>query len=163
MMAHARLLVVAGCILLIAGCGFTLRSGEHSELPMTRLSVSHPSGFYPLGEILIDSLQNNGVAIPTPNLSDYGLRLEPEELERRAVSMNTRARAGQYELRLSVDVYLYMGEQLLAGPETFTATGSFFEDTANISGSNIGQDMALNDMRFELAGQMLRRLQALEL
>lgn len=162
-MVRVRLLVIAGCFLLMAGCGFTLRGGEHSELPMSRLSISHPGGFYPLGEILIDSLQNNSVETPEPNPADYGLRLGPEQLERRAVSINTRARAGQYELRLSVDVYLYLGEQLLAGPETFTATGNFFEDTANISGSNSGQELTLNDIRFELAGQMLRRLQALEL
>jgi LPS-assembly lipoprotein len=162
-MAHARLLMISCCILLTAGCGFTLRGGERSELPMTRLSVSHPSGFYPLGEILVDALQNNGVATPEPSSVDYGLRLGPEQLERRAVSMNTRARAGQYELRLSVDVHLYLGDQLLAGPETFTATGSFFEDTANISGSNSGQELTLDDIRFELAGQMLRRLRALDL
>lgn len=162
-MAHARMLLLASCILVITSCGFTLRGGERWELPMTRLSVSQPAGIYPLGEILADTLQDSGVETPIANATDYGLVLGAEQLERRTISINTRAGAGQYEMRLSVEVYLYLGDQRLAGPEIFSATGNFFEDTANISGSNSGLELVLNDMRFELAEQMVRRLQALEL
>jgi outer membrane lipopolysaccharide assembly protein LptE/RlpB len=149
-------------ILLIAGCGFALRGADQINIPLERLSLSYPSGHYPLGPVMADALRSNGVDIPAANSQDYGLLLSPEHLERRAVSINTRGRAGQYEILLNVDASLLLGEQLLAGPLTFTAQGAFFEDTANISGANSGLELVLNDLRIELAQQMIRRLQSME-
>jgi len=149
-------------IVLITGCGFTLRDAEQIHITLERLSLSYPSGHYPLGPVMADALRSNGIEIPAANSQDYGLLLSPEHLERRTVSINTRGRAGQYEILLNVDASLLQGEQLLAGPLTFTAQGAFFEDTANISGANSGLELVLNDLRAEIAHQLIRRLQSME-
>ena len=42
-------------------------------------------------------------------------------------------------------------------------SGSFYEDTANISGSNNGVEQTLNDMRQDMADFIIRRLRELTL
>lgn len=147
----------------ISACGFSLRGSESAALPIASLIVSHPAGPYPLRAPLIEALRASNVDIADYNASDLQLVLSAEEQERRTISINTRAGAGQYELTVSIQADLYRAGQHLAGPETLTASGTFYEDTANISGSSSGQELLLSDIRRELASQVIRRLQAVTL
>ncbi|HLT63564.1 MAG TPA: LPS assembly lipoprotein LptE, partial [Pseudohongiella sp.] len=76
---------------------------------------------------------------------------------------NNRGGAGQYELRLQIEAGILRNGVVLAGPETLEVTGSYYEDTANISGSNNAVEQTLEDMRRELADQIVRRLRLLSL
>jgi LPS-assembly lipoprotein len=147
----------------ISACGFSLRGSESAALPIASLILSHPAGPYPLRAPLIEALRASNVDIADHNASDLQLVLSAEEQERRTISINTRAGAGQYELTVSIQANLYRAGQHLAGPETLTASGTFYEDTANISGSSSGQELLLSDIRRELASQVIRRLQAVTL
>lgn len=163
MRAQRVWLVLLMCSLLI-GCGFTLRGTEQAALPISELALSYPGGRYPLAEVLRDALVANGVAVPAvPAVpgDQLELRLSPERLERRAVTLNNRGGAGQYALTLQVDASVYLSGQLLDGPETVEVSGSFYEDTANISGSNNGVEQTLNDMRQDMADFIIRRLREL--
>lgn len=156
---------------MLSACGFALRGGGQAALSFDQMGIIQPSGFYPLADVLAETLRTNGVSVPEPVSSSditsigngYALALSPETLEQRTISLNTRAGAGQYELLLSVDATLYQGGTLIGGPETITTRGTFYEDTANISGSNNARELALEDMRRTMAEQMLRQLQALNL
>lgn len=153
-------LVLLMCSLLM-GCGFTLRGTDQAALPISELALSYPGGRYPLAEVLRDALVANGVAVPAVPGDELELRLSPERLERRAVTLNNRGGAGQYALTLQVDASVYLSGQLLDGPETVEVSGSFYEDTANISGSNNGVEQTLNDMRQDMADFIIRRLREL--
>ncbi|HDZ10313.1 hypothetical protein LCGC14_0077680 [marine sediment metagenome] len=160
-------------IMAVSSCGFTLRGTEQAALSFDQMAIIQPTGFYPLAGSLAETLRANGVTVPEPDTGSagtnpaastgYALALSPETLEQRTITINTRAGAGQYELILSVDASLYQDGALIGGPETITTRGTFYEDTANISGSNSGRDLALEDMRRAMAEQMLRQLQALNL
>ena len=167
-----RLVCLGLVVMAISACGFALRGSNQAALSFDRMAVIQPGGFYSLADSLAQVLRANGVTVPettTPGTNTvavaegYALALSPETLEQRTISINTRAGAGQYELILSVDATLYQNGTLIGGPETITTRGNFYEDTANISGSNSGRDLALEDMRRALAEQMLRQLQALNL
>jgi LPS-assembly lipoprotein len=159
----------------VSACGFALRGSGQAALSFEQMTIIQPSGFYPLAESLAETLRANGVTVPEPvsvsaSASDmiavgggYALALSSETLEQRTITVNTRAGAGQYELILSVDATLYQNGALIGGPETITTRGTFYEDTANISGSNNARELALEDMRRTMAEQMLRQLQALNL
>lgn len=174
-MRAVRLACFGFIMVLISACGFVLRGTDQAALPFETISIVQPPGFYPLAESLAETLRANGVLVPDTisagsggqdqalAASGYALALSPETLEQRTISINTRAGAGQYELILSVDATLYQNGTLIGGPETITTRGTFYEDTANISGSNSGRDLALEDMRRVMAEQMLRQLQALNL
>lgn len=169
-----RLIGLGLLVVTINACGFALRGSEQAALSFEQMSIIQPTGFYPLADALSQVLRTNGVSVPEPTVpganpdaaapsQGYALALSPETLEQRTISINTRAGAGQYELILSVDATLYQHGALIGGPETLTTRGNFYEDTANISGSNSGRDLALEDMRRALAEQILRQLQALNL
>ncbi|MBC55080.1 MAG: hypothetical protein CMQ34_14725 [Gammaproteobacteria bacterium] len=173
-MQVSRLVCLGMLLLAVNACGFALRGSEQAALSFDRMTVIQPTGFYPLADPLAQVLRTNGVSVPEPTATGdsagaasategYALALGPETLEQRTISINTRAGAGQYELILSVDATLYQHGTLIGGPQTITTRGNFYEDTANISGSNSGRDLALEDMRRALAEQILRQLQALNL
>lgn len=147
----------------VSACGFSLRGSESAALPISALILSHPAGPYPLRAPLIEAFRASNVDIVDNNSTDVQLVLSAEEQDRRTISINTRAGAGQYELTVSIVADLYRAGQHLAGPETLTASGTFYEDTANISGSSSGQELLLADIRRELASQVIRRLQAVDL
>lgn len=171
-MRRLRLVCLGLVVVAISACGFTLRGSDQAALSFDRMTIIQPTGFYPLADSLAQVLRANGVTVPETTApgtntvamtEGYALALSPETLEQRTISINTRAGAGQYELIMSVDATLYQNGTLIGGPETITTRGNFYEDTANISGSNSARDLALEDMRRALAEQMLRQLQALNL
>ncbi|ALO46797.1 LPS assembly lipoprotein LptE [Pseudohongiella spirulinae] len=162
-MNAVRVLILTLGLSAVSACGFTLRGSESAALPFPTLILSHPAGPYPLRAPLIEALRASNVDLVENNNSDLQLVLSAEEQERRTISINTRAGAGQYELTVSIQANLYRAGQHLAGPETLTASGTFYEDTANISGSSSGQELLLADIRRELASQVIRRLQAVSL
>ena len=152
-------------IVAISACGFALRGTNQAALTFDEMAIIQPPGYYPLAESLAEAFRANNVTVPEPPVANqgYALALSPETLEQRTITINTRAGGGQYELILSVDATLYLNGELIGGPETITTRGSFYEDTANISGSNSARNLALVAMRRTLADQILRRLQALNL
>jgi outer membrane lipopolysaccharide assembly protein LptE/RlpB len=156
-------IVLVLCASLLNGCGFTLRGTEQAAMPIDELAISYPGGRYPLAEVLRDALIANGVSVPAVPGDALELRLSPERLERRALTLNNRGGAGQYALTLQIDASVYLSGQLLDGPETVEVTGSFYEDTANISGSNNGVEQTLNDMRQDMADFIIRRLREITL
>ena len=155
-MMSRRLLSVSLIIVLVslAGCGFTLRGSDGGSLPIDRLTVTFANSLHPLQAPLRRYLSSYDVELVPRNASDFELLISNESVEQQTVSLNTRAGAGQYELHLN--------GTLMAGPELFQAQGNFFEDTANIGGSQSGRDIALDDLRQELAQQIVIRLQAIE-
>lgn len=158
-----RASVIVLCALLLGGCGFQLRGSDQAAMPMDTLALSYPGGRYPLADMLRDALVARDVVVPAEIGNHLHLQLTAERLNRRALTLNNRGGAGQYELILQVDAYVLVSGQLIAGPETLEVTGSFYEDTANISGSNNGVEQTLDDMRRELADQIVRRLRLLSL
>lgn len=151
------------CALLLSSCGFQLRGNDQAAMPMETLALLYPGGRYPLADILRDALVAHNVVVPQEQADHLTLQLSAERLDRRALTLNNRGGAGQYELILQVDAYVQQSGVLLAGPETVQVTGSFYEDTANISGSNNGVEQTLDDMRRDLADQIVRRLRLLVL
>jgi LPS-assembly lipoprotein len=161
-----RLLLVIGSSLLLTlfACGFTLRGSEQAAMPMQTLALVYPGGRYPLAVHVRDALTANGVMVPSEASPDeLALQLSGEQLNRRALTLNNRGGAGQYELILQIQAAVLRDGNIIAGPEALEVTGSFYEDTANISGSNNGVEQTLDDMRRELADQIVRRLRLLSL
>lgn len=166
LIAKRRLWLTLGSVVLLtlSACGFTLRGNEQAAMPMDTLALLYPGGRYPLAGHLRDALNARGVTVPVEASPDaLSLHLSAERLNRRALTLNNRGGAGQYELILQIDANVVQHGTVLAGPETLEVTGSFYEDTANISGSNNGVEQTLDDMRRELADQIVRRLRLLSL
>ena len=80
----------------------------------------------------------------------------------RPVTVNPRARAAQYELRLSINIALAQADAMLIDTETLFVERSYFEDIENISGNQEEIELITAEMRRELVNQLMRRLEAVQ-
>ncbi len=155
------------CLLLLslplAGCGFALRSNDvlSAQFERLELELSQPNNEF--SRLLRRSLTvaNVDTALTSANSDQVPLlRIGPEQIVSRPITVNPRARAAQYELRLSVAVAMARGETVLIAPETLFVERIYFEDIENISGNQEEVTIITAEMRRELVNQLLRRLEA---
>lgn len=155
-----RLLVLGLILLNLSACGFALRGSESitSQYDSLSLDVDQPNG--ELTRLLRRSLEVADVAVLDTGSNVPVLSVRNERSVSRPVSINPRARAAQYEIRLSVDVSLIQDEQELLAPETLLVERTYFEDIANIAGNQDEVAIITAEMRRDLVNQVLRRLEA---
>ena len=150
------------CLLLsLTGCGFTLRGTEQATLPITTVQLLSAQQNSPLMQQLRAALAAADVSTSVTNeQASYTLSVGEEQTNTRTASVNSRARAAQYDLQLAVVVQLDRAGETLFGPETLAIQRSYYEDIANIAGSNEEMELLRTEMRQELVDQLLRRLRA---
>jgi len=162
-----RIAVISLC-LGISACGFSLRSNETLVTKFTALQLELELPNSEFSQLLRQNLEIASVAISPPDAttaqdSPPVLRIDKELMVSRPVSVNPRARAAQYELRLSIDVALFSETESLFGPETLLVERSYFEDIENIAGNQEEMTIIAGEMRRELVNQLMRRLEAISI
>lgn len=154
----------------LSACGFALRGNENFATGLTSLHLSLEQPNSEFSRLLRDSLESAGVTI---NLIDsIGtaeaesgiaiLQLTNEDVISRPVTVNARARAAQYELRMSITLALGQNASYLIEPESLVVQRIYFEDIENISGNREEVEIISAEMRRELVVQLMRRLEAVE-
>lgn len=147
---------------LMLGCGFALRgsntvSSSYDELV---LDLEQPnSDFARLLQRSLD-VANVETSTSTERSNQVVLSVSSETVANRIVTVNPRARASQYELRLSVDIAINQADEILLAPETLMVERIIFEDIANLAGSRGEVQLILSEMRRDLVDQLMRRLEA---
>lgn len=164
-----KVLVLLGLSLSLTACGFALRGSDvlSSKYDVVRLNSINPNGDF--SRALVRSLENAGVTVEMidsiDNLDDSltspVLMISDEQSGRRAITVNPRARAAQYELTLMVQAAFGQGQTLHFGPEPLSVQKVYFEDIENISGSQEEIEIISDEMRRELVSQLIRRLEAI--
>lgn len=147
---------------LLSGCGFALRgsntvSSSYDELV---LDLEQPNSDF--ARLLQRSLDVANVETSTSanGSNQVVLSVGSETVANRIVTVNPRARASQYELRLSVDIAINQADEILLAPETLMVERIIFEDIANLAGSRGEVQLILSEMRRDLVDQLMRRLEA---
>ncbi len=163
-MRHARSLWTL-CALLVAtlavgGCGFALRGSAALPAELQPLALLNVDNGTPLGQELLRALVSNGVELATQaSGASYQLEVGNEAAAERALSVNANARAGEYELTMSVPWQLRRGADVVLGPETLSLGKVYLADPDNAIAKNEEAELIRAEMRRELALQLLRRLQ----
>jgi LPS-assembly lipoprotein len=163
-MRHTRPLWTL-CALLVAtlavgGCGFALRGSAALPAALQPLALLNVDNGTPLGQELLRALASNGVELATEASSaSYQLEVGNEAAAERALSVNANARAGEYELIMSVPWQLRRGTAVVLGPETLSLGKVYLADPENAIAKNEEAELIRTEMRRELALQLLRRLQ----
>jgi LPS-assembly lipoprotein len=149
---------------LLPGCGFALRGT--AALP-PELQTLYLESLDPGSDVLREMrrvLQNNQVTLlEAPETGSYRLGLGEEQNTERALSVNANARAGEYELTMSLPFQLRRGGTVLLGPETLLTSKVYLADPENAVAKNEEARQIRSEMRRELAQQIIRRLQAVTL
>jgi len=154
-----RRLCPALLLLLLSGCGFALRGS--ADLPAA-LQTMIVAGEEENGELLQEvrrALRNSGVTIVEAD-SPYLLRIGRESSGERVVSVNSNARAGEYELEMNLPFQLLQGGTAVLGPDTISLSRVYLTDPENAVAKEEEAELIRSELRRELAQQLLRRLQA---
>ena len=148
-------------LLTLSSCGFSLRGSDALAAQFSTLSLDLEQANSELSRQLRRSLDVAEVAISRDGGGDIPtLSLRNERVISRPVSVNPRARAAQYEIRLSVDISLLQGQSILIDQETLQIQRSYYEDIENIAGNQEEIAIITAEMRRDLVNLVIRRLEA---
>jgi LPS-assembly lipoprotein len=154
-----RRLGVTALLLALAGCGFTLRGSVDLPEPLRTLEVVSLDDGGELLQQVRRALRNSGVNLVEQG-SDYRLGLGREVTDERIVSVNANARAGEYEVEMSLQFQLTRAGEAVLGPDTLRLTRVYLTDPENAVAKEEEAELIRSELRRELAQQLLRRLQA---
>lgn len=154
--------IALGSLLLLAGCGFALRGTTPLPPSLQTLELASARPDSDFEREARRALRNNGVTLVESG-SRYRLVLGAESASERTLSVNANARAGEYELSMRVDFHLSEAGSLVSGPHAMATSRVYLTDPENAVAKEEEAALIRNEMRRELAQQLLRQLQALEL
>jgi LPS-assembly lipoprotein len=153
------------CLLLltisISSCGFALRGSIDLPADMRDLYLQAQDEGGDFTREMRRALANNGIGVvSSPEAHHYRLGIGLERSQERVLSMNANARAGEYELSMSVPFQLSNASNVLLGPEVVSTQKVYLTDPENAVAKAEESELIKREMRRELAQQILRRLQS---
>lgn len=153
----ARFVLLASVALLIAGCGFKLRSYEletnvqsFAITGKTRAAIVDP---------LRSALLQIGVEEVAPETADMVIQLLNDRGEQRSVSTAGQLSAAEYELDYAVEYELLNAEGVrLADPVWIERRRVYRVDRDNIVGSSEERTILQRELLQDLVGQLIRAM-----
>lgn len=160
---HAPRFVILTLMLLmlsmLSACGFALRGSASLPAALQTLQVVSVDANSDLMREVNRALRSSGVTV-VDTAANYRLGLGRETGVERTLSVNSNARAGEYELELSVLFQLSQGGTTVLGPETIALSRVYLSDPENAVAKSEEAELIHQEMRRELAQQLIRRLQS---
>ena len=167
-MYNIRIFSVSLILLMtLYSCGYSLRNSHllEAKLESIQLNLSQPNSEF--SRILRRNLEQAGIKTIILDTSqdassnkEYELIISSEQISTRPLTINSRARAAQYEIRVSVEVALKNREGILVAPETIFVDRIYFEDIQNITGNQEEVGIITSEMRQDLVFQVMRRIES---
>ena len=161
---YSALVILLGFLI---SCGYSLRTNQLIEgsLDTIHLTLSQPNSEF--SRILRRNLELADVKVINSMESQqahsnltHELSIGGEEISTRPITINSRARAAQYEMRLSIEITLRVNETFLIESEALFVDRIYFEDIENITGNQEEIRIITSEMRQNLVAQVMRRLES---
>ena len=161
---YSALVILLG---FLTSCGYSLRTNQLIEgsLDTIHLTLSQPNSEF--SRILRRNLELADVKVinsiesqQTHSNLTHELSIGGEEISTRPITINSRARAAQYEMRLSIEITLRVNETFLIESEALFVDRIYFEDIENITGNQEEIRIITSEMRQNLVSQVMRRLES---
>jgi len=154
-------------IIFVTSCGYSMRGNELISTNFEVLLVNFSQPNSELSRILRRNLVAAAVTIEIENSISVENQDNPpqliignEKVNTRPITINPRARAAQYEIRLSVEIELRDEERVRIEPEIIFVERTYFEDIENIAGNREEVQIITAEMRQNLVTQLMRRLES---
>jgi len=157
-----RLLAIVVLCLGLAACGFQLRgTGGGSALPAQwrsmYLASNDPNG--ELSRVVESVFSANGIIWVDRAEAQHILRLGPETFSQRNLSVNAQARAAEFDLQMSAKFMVFDNTNTLVMERSTANVNKQMEnDPQNVVGKAEEVRVLREELRRELAGQILRRI-----
>lgn len=160
-----RHLCLTALALFLSACGYSLRGSDVLSSKFDSVLLNSQQGNSEFSRLLRRSLEVADVTVLSAtsgslNEEQFVLDIGREQTISRPITVNSRARAAQYELRLSVVIRLSKSGEALIPQETLYVQRNYYEDIENISGNQEEIEIISSEMRRELVNQLMRRLAA---
>ncbi len=158
-----RVLAITALSLLLGACGFQLRGADNSAtlLPEQWTSMHLQAG-NPHSEFnreLAARFELNGVNWTDSSSANYLLILSPEQFKQRNLSLNSEARAAEFELTMRAKFSVRARDGSIGMDQTTASVVKQIEnDPRNVVGKAEEIRLLQQEMRAELAQQILRRI-----
>lgn len=160
--ANFALLIVLG--LSVSACGFQLRGSQALPVDLTQVLIQAPLQYSPLSRALETRLpvyQLDGVIgdkntiMPQDMSKTVVLLLQPEQFERRLLSVFTTGQVAEYELVYTIDYQiLFPGKQIIS--DSLTVSREYQDDPDQILAKSRELDLVLEELRSETADRIIR-------
>ena len=150
-------LLILGLCSLVA-CGFQLR-GMQYELEIEEVYLSGSNTRSELLEEITENFRDRGIAISASNESVPSLHIVSEDIHRRPIATGADISVSEYELRMEV-VFQIMSDEgkVLIPPSTLFLERIYSFDRSSLVGSSEEENIVVQEMRRDLANQLLLRL-----
>jgi LPS-assembly lipoprotein len=158
-----RLVLLLCATTALSSCGFSLRGTAALPAELQTMQVQSADPNSDITRELRRVLRNNDVSVDAADSGGYSLQIGAEQNSERALSVNSLARAGEYQLTMSVPFQLLIAGAPVLGPETITLERVYLADPENAAAKSDEAQLIQREMRRELALQILRRLQVAQL
>lgn len=146
----------------LSACGFQLRgTGGGSALPedwrSMYLLTNEPNG--ELTRVVESTFSASGIVWEPRAEARYIIRIGPERFSQRNLSINAEARAAEFDLQMRADfVVLDSKGKVVMERSTAAVNKQMENDPQNVVGKAEEVRILRNELRSELAAQILRRI-----
>lgn len=147
--------------LLLSSCGFQLRGTAGYELAAESVSIIANNNHSDFADELEDTLESIGVVVNPIDSPQYVIRLNSETTTRRPVASSGSITVSEYEVRLRAvfSISTAAGEVLV--PDTSLVAERIYSfDASNFVSNSEEESVLVDEMRQDLAGQLVRRFSA---
>ncbi len=153
-----KLIVLMICTLMViaSGCGFKLRGLYDIPSSLTHVAIVTEDRSSALADTLQEALESNGVTVDSQ--APYRIEIVEERMTRRTLSLDSSARASEYELRGEVTFQVTdQDDQLILTPRTLASERSYEVDSSNITASESQEPVLRQQIRQDLSQQIMRQ------
>jgi len=150
-------------VTLLSACGWQLRGSLALDNRIDRLLVQTEDRYSLMDQALRQRLEDSGVALAENQASaSHILEVTRENRQTRIAGVGADALASAFEITLSTTFDLTLADGTPLGRNlTSSITRSFNASASSAGSGSREEELILEEMRRELAQQMLRRMQAL--
>lgn len=144
---------------LLSACGFHLRGAVALPPELRALAVTGTPENGPLWRVLRDALPRAGGRLTGPAAADAVLVITAENLSRRVLSVDSRGRAQEYELRYLLAYRLDSAEgRPLLDARRLTVLRQYRFDPDAVLAKGEEERRLQEEMRREAVGRLLRQI-----
>ncbi|MFQ5546745.1 MAG: LPS assembly lipoprotein LptE [Woeseia sp.] len=155
---------IAVCLLslLLAACGFQLRTAPAVPAEMSRTYISADDRYSPFYRKLRDELRSAGVQlVDSPVDSSAVFTILTDDTDRRVLSVSARNVPREYEVYYTIWYSLESGQETIIAPQSLTLTRDYTYDETLVLGKAREEESLREAIVDDLVRTVLKQLSSL--
>lgn len=150
-------------LLLLTGCGFTLRDAGPLPPTFDRTWIETPDRYSPFYQRLTTTLRARGVQLTdSPADASAIIRVRSDDTGRTTLSISARNVPRELDVYYAVSFSVEAGGRVVIPPEQISVSREFTWDETQVLGKQVEEEQLRTALANDLVGLVMRRLGAVE-